>query len=75
MKPKKAKAAPWFKKCNLRSLDCCGLCKFLYFDAIPAPPHACTNPKNNTKRSLNYGGRNVESHEICDHFEPGEDEE
>jgi len=71
MKPKKAKkvkAVPWFKKCNLRSVNCCTTCKHICTSA----PVTCMNPKNNTTRSLNISGRGVNYNEICDYFEPFE---
>ena len=70
MKAKKAKAEPWFKKCHMRTVDCCVSCKHVNTDC----PVTCTNSKNNTKKSLDFGGRSVNYNEICDYFEPEEEE-
>ena len=68
MKSKKAKAAPWFKKCNLHTVNCCVVCKHICSGEDICV--TCVNPKNNTNKSLDYY---VDYSKICDYFEPEEE--
>ena len=71
MKAKK-RVKNWYEKAELKFVDCCYNCDHTASDSIGGDL-CCMNENNNTKSSLDEGGRSIEANNICKYYKEYKD--